>query len=313
MSRSIRTLVVGVATLREPDPVLGAALALAARTGAALHVVHAFEVAGYERRRYREMGYSDRDSERLFAGGLQSRLEGQVRALAGRGRVFCSAVRGSPDRVLAAAAERLDADLVVVGSTRRGPLARTLLGTTAQHVLHRVRRPVLMVHPPLRSPVARVLLTTDLSELSEVVHEAGVELVDALFRGDAPELRSLLVSRHEHALPPGMHGAHGDTPAAPALHRFLAMRGPRPRPVEPRVRVGDPAREIAAEAREWDADLLVLGTHARTGAARVLLGSVAEGALRSARCSVLVVPAAAVAAESARLPALEARAALTAS
>lgn len=312
MSRSIRTLVVGVATLREPDPVLGAALALAARTGAALHVVHAFEVAGYELRRYREMGYADRDSERWFAGGLQSRLEGQVRALAGWGRVFCEAVPGSPDRVLAAAAERLDADLVVVGSTRRGPLARTLLGTTAQHVLPRVRRPVLIVHPPLRSPVARVLLTTDLSELSEVVHEAGVELVDSLFRGDAPELRSLLVSRHEHPLPPGMHGAHGETPA-PALQRFLAMRGPRPRPVEPRVRVGDPAREIAAEAREWDAGLLVLGTHARTGAARVLLGSVAEGALRSARCSVLVVPAAAVAAESARLPSLEARAALAAS
>lgn len=75
------------------------------------------------------------------------------------------------------------------------------------------------------------------------------------------------------------------------------------------MRLGDPAREIAAEAREWDADLLVLGTHARSGAARVLLGSVAEGALRSARCSVLVVPAA----ESARLPALEARAALAAS
>ncbi|HEU0080210.1 MAG TPA: universal stress protein, partial [Longimicrobiaceae bacterium] len=174
MSRSIRTVVVGVATLREPDPVLGAALALAARAGAALHVVHAFQVAGYELERFSEMGYPACDPERLFAGELQARLEGQVRALAPRGRVFCEAVRGDPARVLAAAAERLDADLVVVGSTRRGPLARALLGTTAQHVLHRVRRPMLVVHPPLRSPMGRVLLTTDLSELSEVVHEAGV-------------------------------------------------------------------------------------------------------------------------------------------
>ncbi|HLL48122.1 MAG TPA: universal stress protein, partial [Longimicrobiaceae bacterium] len=221
---------------------------------------------------------------------------------------FCAAIHGDPRRVLADAAERVDADVVVVGSTRRGPLARTLLGTTAQHVLHRVRRPVLILHPPLRAPVARVLLTTDLSELSEVVHEAGVELVDGLFGGDAPELRSLLVSRHDHTLP---LSGRGEVTAGPALRRFLNGRRPRGRPVEPRVRVGEPSREIAAEAEEWDADLLVLGTHGRTGAARVLLGSVAEGALRAARCSVLVIPASAVAAEAARVPALEARAAVS--
>jgi nucleotide-binding universal stress UspA family protein len=308
MARRIRTVVVGVATLREPDPVLGAALALAARTGAALHVVHAFEVAGYVLERYREMGYAACDPLRLFAEGLQARLEGQVRALTRRGRVFCAAVRGEPHRVLADAAERVDADLVVVGSTRRGALARTLLGTTAQRVLHGARRPVLVVHPPLRAPVARVLLTTDLSELSEVVHDAAVELVDGLFGGDTPALRSLLVSGHDHTLPPGMPGGPGAA-AEPSLQRFLRERRPRVRPVEPRVRVGEPSREIAAEAREWDADLLVLGTHGRTGAARVLLGSVAEGVLRAARCSVLVIPACAVADEAARLPSHEARAA----
>ncbi len=310
MARSIRTVVVGVATLREPDPVLGAALALAARTGAALHVVHAFEVAGYVLERYLGMGYAARDPVRLFAEGLQARLEGQVRALTRRGRVFCAAVRGDPHRVLAAAAERVDADLVVVGSTRRGPLARALLGSTGQHVLHAVRRPVLIVHPPLRAPVARVLLTTDLSELSEVVHEAGVELVDGMFGGDAPALRSLRVSPHDPAQPPGAHGDRGEAAAGPSLRGFLRERRPRARPVEPRVRVGEPSREIAAEAEEWGADLLVLGTHGRTGAARVLLGSVAEGVLRAARCSVLVIPASAVAEEAARLPALEARAAL---
>ena len=40
-------------------------------------------------------------------------------------------------------------------------------------------------------------------------------------------------------------------------------------------------------------DLIVMGTHGRTGAKRVLLGSVAEGVVRRAICPVLTVPEAA--------------------
>jgi nucleotide-binding universal stress UspA family protein len=56
------------------------------------------------------------------------------------------------------------------------------------------------------------------------------------------------------------------------------------------VRAGDPVREILAAAREWRADLLVLGTHARSGLARVFIGSTAEGVLRHSTCPVLIVP-----------------------
>ncbi len=45
-----------------------------------------------------------------------------------------------------------------------------------------------------------------------------------------------------------------------------------------------------AEAREWNADLVVVGTHARGWGARLLLGSVAEATLRDAPCDVLAVP-----------------------
>ena len=284
-------MVVGVAALHEPDPVLSAAIRLAARTGAALHVVHACEVS------------------RALPDGLQARLEGMVRGLTDRGRVFCEVVEGDPDRVLADAADRVNADLVVVGPTRRGVLGRALLGTTAQRVLHSVRRPVLVLKPPLCAPPGRVLLTTDLSEFSEVVHEAAMDLLDGFFTGGAPELRALLVARDGRAFPASHPDGHGDAGAASALGRFLEALRPRGRPLEGAVRVGDPSREIAAEAEAWGADLVVLGTHGRTGAARVLLGSVAEDALRSTPCSVLVIPAGAVASERASLPAIEARAA----
>jgi nucleotide-binding universal stress UspA family protein len=53
---------------------------------------------------------------------------------------------------------------------------------------------------------------------------------------------------------------------------------------------GEPAAEIVALAEREHADLIVLGTHGRSGLAHVLLGSVAERVLRRARCPVLAVP-----------------------
>lgn len=49
------------------------------------------------------------------------------------------------------------------------------------------------------------------------------------------------------------------------------------------------ASQIAQEAQEWPADLIVLGTHGRRGAERLLLGSVAEGVMRCSKVPVLLV------------------------
>lgn len=57
---------------------------------------------------------------------------------------------------------------------------------------------------------------------------------------------------------------------------------------EHRIRAGDPAEQILAEAKERDAAAVVLGSHGRTGVRRVLMGSVAEAVLRNATCPVLV-------------------------
>lgn len=59
--------------------------------------------------------------------------------------------------------------------------------------------------------------------------------------------------------------------------------------VEGHVRIGDPDREIVQLASDIAADLVVVGTHGRTGIARALLGSVAEQVVRRAPCAVLTV------------------------
>jgi nucleotide-binding universal stress UspA family protein len=66
-------------------------------------------------------------------------------------------------------------------------------------------------------------------------------------------------------------------------------------PTEPGIKVeriletGDPVEVILRTAAKLPADLIVLGSHGRTGLARLLLGSVAEQVVRKATCPVLVV------------------------
>ncbi|MBI4854367.1 MAG: universal stress protein [Acidobacteria bacterium] len=55
------------------------------------------------------------------------------------------------------------------------------------------------------------------------------------------------------------------------------------------VREGLVAQEILEEASEWDADLIVLGTHGRKGLSKFLLGSVAQRVASHAKCSVEIV------------------------
>jgi nucleotide-binding universal stress UspA family protein len=55
------------------------------------------------------------------------------------------------------------------------------------------------------------------------------------------------------------------------------------------VATGAPAETIVRVAREQEADLIVMGTHGRTGLQHVLLGSVAEKVVRLAECPVLTV------------------------
>jgi nucleotide-binding universal stress UspA family protein len=55
------------------------------------------------------------------------------------------------------------------------------------------------------------------------------------------------------------------------------------------IEEGDPRNVILREAEVWNADLIVLGSHGRTGLDRFLIGSVSEAVARHARCSVEIV------------------------
>jgi universal stress protein A len=79
-------------------------------------------------------------------------------------------------------------------------------------------------------------------------------------------------------------------PAPAALHDAVTALGAGLKTVAATAS-GAAAREIVAYAASHHIDLIVLGTHGRTGVSRALLGSVAEAVVRRATCRVLTVPA----------------------
>lgn len=75
-----------------------------------------------------------------------------------------------------------------------------------------------------------------------------------------------------------------------ALREFAGEEGAAAVPLQFEVRDGNTAEEILQRAESWPADLLVMGTHGRSGFQRLVLGSITEKVVRRAACPVLTVP-----------------------
>jgi nucleotide-binding universal stress UspA family protein len=139
----------------------------------------------------------------------------------------------------------------------------------------------------------RICCPIDFSDASR----AAMELAADLARRFGAELVLL------HAYPvPGYTFPDGSVVASPRMMQELAdqaarhlgeWRGDAEKLGAPRVSVatavGDPAGEILDYAAEQHVDVLVLGTHGRTGLEHALLGSVAERVVRRSRIPVLTV------------------------
>lgn len=290
MTTSLRRIVAGVATLDRNDPALEPSIRLAERTGADLHLVHVFGEA---------VGDAHADA-------MRARLEAEVRALSPRGRITCRALAGRPGDTLPRIARELEADLLVLGHSRRSGVAAAVLGTTAQHVLRASTVPVLSLHGrSVRAAHARTLLASDLSPHSAHALAAGARIACALAAPAEARLRPLYVAVTSYeAVAAGIPDWSAEH-AADELNAFLGEL-PGLAGLDAAVRAGDAASEILAEAAEWRADLVVVGTHGRRGVPRLLLGSVAETVLRRADASVLVIPpAAAPSSVPAPLPVVE--------
>jgi nucleotide-binding universal stress UspA family protein len=292
MSERVRNIVAGIALPEEGDPHLAEVVDIADAVGAVLHLVHAYSADPYVSSIVSlETAYAAELKQ--FRSDVRSQLEARASKLSPTASIIYHAVAGPAANAILDIAREEKADLVAVGASTLGTLAGLIVGTTAQRVLRAATVPTLVISGARARPWRRIVFATDLSQLSARVHERGLALLSVL-AGDAEmDIRSLLVAGDGLPLPSQIHPAALLQDAEDRLTAFLRMLNSSGHDVKRKTRAGSAPREIIAEAEEWGADLLVLGTHGRTGMSRFMIGSVAEAVIRKAPCDLLVIPAAA--------------------
>jgi nucleotide-binding universal stress UspA family protein len=284
--RALRTVLAGTTLGEESDEVVRAALAVARAAGARVHLVHATQAepqrAGFD------IGAGPMIDPELIA-RLGEELDAQVRRVGIQPQELGGAeVRtGVPHRILMQAAQQAGADLIVVGATAAGPFAAELLGSTADRVLRQALCPVLIVRGELRIPPRTVLAPVDLSTLSGDSFHCGLHLLAQLAGGGETQVQAVYALSFLGSLPDPRHARQE---ADHELRRFVLENRPEvPFPVDATLLEGEPRWAILQALERQPADLLVLGTHGRSGLDRLMLGSVASTVARKAPCSVLVI------------------------
>lgn len=142
--------------------------------------------------------------------------------------------------------------------------------------------------------IKRILAPVDLSELSEKALQYAAELAEKL----GAQLTVLYVVAEPAAVLPDM--MMPVPVAAPdldelmvsgkqSLTELIASKNLSRLNAQQEVRIGEAGEEILAAATDIKADLVVIGTHGRSGLKHLLLGSVAEEVMRHAPCPVLTV------------------------
>jgi nucleotide-binding universal stress UspA family protein len=241
--------------------------------------------------------------------GKANRLEIELRATADRDvcaardrltrpglNVETAVLSGRPATVIIDRARAMRADLIVVGSRGHGRIGSMRLGSISSELVDHAPAPVLVARDTC---IDRVLLAWDGSTCAgraadllcawpifgasavRVVSVADIEVPwwTGFPEPGSPELMPIFVEAAESSR------KHHDELA---LGMTEALRGAGLKAVADR-REGDAATEILAWAATTKTDLIVMGTHGRTGLARLVIGSVARNVLQHATCSVLVV------------------------
>jgi nucleotide-binding universal stress UspA family protein len=225
------------------------------------------------------------DAQRGVDAAVREAKEQGAKQVAGK------CVTGVPWAEITRMLEKQAFDLCVVGTHGRTGLSRVFLGSVAEKIVRHAPCSVLVVRPDGEPrPYTHVLCPIDFSNSAQGAADLAAELVSS---------DGALVLLHVIEVPLAVSGELALTAFAQDLdrrsveglaHAAERQKGHTRAAIKTQSRVGAAGAEIlAALEAERTVDLVVMGSHGRTGIARVLLGSVAEKVVRHAKCPVLVV------------------------
>lgn len=213
-------------------------------------------------------------------------------------QVITHVADGEAAQIILDAAQAESADLIAMSTHGRSGLARWTLGSVAERVLHGATVPIFLVRagmPSTTHQLQRILLPLD----GSTVAEAALPQAQALARANDAQLvllqviqrldersRSVLFRNEATAKAFFAEWRAGAESYLELMIERLAKEGIR---AEGRVAVDNPDQAICALAKSDQIDLVIMGTHGRTGLNRWVYGSVASQVLRCAQCPLLLV------------------------
>lgn len=263
------------------DRALDRAIQLSRAWHAALTVVHAVEQVEL---------IDDEPSWRQppdAALAIQAELEDEL-GEAGLPSIDARVLKGKPSEVVLKVAEEVEAELILTGVKRDGALEKALLGDTVTELARQSRVPVLVVKKRLRKPYGRIVVATDLSELSRAALARAVDLFGpdnlVVFHASFAHFASRMDDRvaYESELRSDAIQNCRDFIRDVAGKQAAAT-------MEVMVEYGEPDLLLEKYVQDKQVDLVVVSTRGRSGLLGVLLGSVAMRILDSVACDVLIV------------------------
>lgn len=194
-------------------------------------------------------------------------------------------------------ADRLDADLIVMGTHGRSGFESLFLGSTAEKVLRKSKRPVMTVPPKApevtargRVPFTRILCAVDFSTCSNLALDYAMSLAKA--GGGALTVLHVVefIPLYYDFTPPAVADVTAwSKDAQRQLHGMVPDAVRSECSVKEVVATGKPYREILSLAHDVDADAIVLGIQGRNAADLMFFGSTTHHVVREARCAVLTL------------------------
>jgi nucleotide-binding universal stress UspA family protein len=290
MSIQVRSVLVATDLSTPTNDVLRAAAALAAHTGAELHVVHAIEPArGVGSDEVLETQRKIHDARIALMTQVENSIPQQVQVSSSH-----VAFEQAPAAILERATE-VAADLIIVGPHRPRSFGDRVLGTTADRILTKSRIPCLLARGELTPPLRRIIVPTDLTEASSrslaVALEWSEVLQGSMASADAGAVSILHVDETAGADRADETTAESRPELDASVGAALEAMAPRQPQVRTVVRRGStPADEILRFAEETDADLLIMGTRGDRPIVKALLGSVSATVARNGDIPLLLIP-----------------------